>query len=69
MPIRPAPYSLKCPNCGWSKLFAPASDVLCHPSECPSCGNKKFIFSKLNPLLGRVVREIIRIGQAFRSRN
>lgn len=28
MPIRPAPYTLRCPVCGWQKTFAPASDVL-----------------------------------------
>ncbi len=68
MPIRPAPYSLKCPKCGWSKIYAPLGDVLHHPRHCPNCGNKELTFSKLNPLLGSVVREVTRIGKAFRNR-
>lgn len=69
MPIRPAPYALKCLKCGWSKAYAPASDVLHHPRHCPKCDNKELTFSKLNPLLGGLLSEITRIGKAFRSRS
>ncbi|MGP1517819.1 MAG: hypothetical protein ACTTJV_09395 [Ottowia sp.] len=39
MPIRPAPYTLRCPVCGWQKTFAPASDVLRSAplAACPRC--------------------------------
>lgn len=39
MPIRPAPYTLRCPACGWQKTFAPASDVLRSAplQACPQC--------------------------------
>ena len=39
MPIRPAPYTLRCPACGWQKTFAPASDVLSSAplAACPRC--------------------------------
>lgn len=40
MPIRPAPMTLHCSKCRWSKTVAPRSDVLM-PGEwlevCPSC--------------------------------
>ncbi|NLW04750.1 MAG: hypothetical protein GX029_05920 [Pseudomonadaceae bacterium] len=43
--IKPQPFELKCTQCGWSKTFAPASDVL-HPGQdlvasCPKCGNEE----------------------------
>ena len=39
MPIRPAPYTLRCSACGWQKSFAPASDVLGSAplQACPQC--------------------------------
>lgn len=28
MPVRPNPYKLVCPNCGYSKVVSPKSDAL-----------------------------------------
>ncbi|WP_295399530.1 hypothetical protein [uncultured Thiocystis sp.] len=42
MPILPAPITVGCPACGWSKTVAPRSDALM-PGEyfdaCPACGH------------------------------
>lgn len=43
MPVRPTPYKLVCPKCGFSKVVAPQSDCL-SPKDlmnmnpvCPKC--------------------------------
>jgi len=39
--IRPQPYKLKCPKCGYSKIVRPTSDVVNTIEEspfCPKCG-------------------------------
>ncbi|AUT50524.1 hypothetical protein C2L66_00775 [Paraburkholderia caribensis] len=42
MPVRPAPFTLKCNQCGWKHTFAPRSDVMTPDmdsrSHCPRCG-------------------------------
>lgn len=41
MPIRPEPFVLNCPRCGWKKDVSPKSDVLTPGEwvdECPRCG-------------------------------
>ena len=42
MPIAPKPFKYKCPNCGYSKIVKPKSDVI-NPIEwnniCPKCQN------------------------------
>lgn len=46
MAIKPEPYKLVCTKCGFSKIFAPKSDVLSHEdliamnSVCLKCGEK-----------------------------
>lgn len=46
MPIKPNPYKLVCPNCGFSKIVAPKSDALSAKDivamnpVCKKCGNK-----------------------------
>lgn len=46
MAVKPEPYKLVCPKCGFSKVFAPRSDVL-DPKDllamnqiCAKCGEK-----------------------------
>ncbi len=43
MAWQPKPYKLVCPQCGYSRMIAPKSDVL-HPkdliSTCPKCKTK-----------------------------
>lgn len=46
MAVKPEPYKLVCPKCGFSKVFAPRSDVL-DPKDllamnqiCSKCGEK-----------------------------
>lgn len=42
MPIKPQPFALDCPACGWTQVVAPESDVLLPgdwPSACPRCGD------------------------------
>ena len=41
--IQPKPFTLKCPNCGWSKRIHPKSDVVdiswgIEYLKCPQCG-------------------------------
>ncbi|MCG3728114.1 hypothetical protein [Vibrio cincinnatiensis] len=41
MPFPPQPYKLVCPQCNWSSVRAPKSDVLSPKdlsNECPQCG-------------------------------
>ncbi len=41
MPFPPKPYKLSCPQCDWSSVRAPKSDVLSPldlPKACPQCG-------------------------------
>ena len=42
MPIRPRPFTYRCPDCGWCATVAPVSDAL-RPHEiynyCPNCKN------------------------------
>jgi Zn finger protein HypA/HybF involved in hydrogenase expression len=45
MPIQPKPFTLKCPNCNWSKRIHPKSDVVdaswgLQYGVCPKCGAK-----------------------------
>lgn len=46
MPVKPNPYKLVCPNCGYSKVVAPKSDCLSGKDLaainpiCSKCGNK-----------------------------
>lgn len=54
--IKPQPFELKCTQCGWSKTFAPASDVL-HPGQgfvdnCPKCGNEELEHKAVGPVKG-----------------
>lgn len=46
MAVRPNPYKLECPKCGYSKIVSPKSDVF-SPKDlvnmspvCPKCGEK-----------------------------
>ena len=42
MPIKPLPYKLKCPKCGYSTVVRPKSDTDITgliASVCPKCGN------------------------------
>ncbi len=43
--IQPKPFTLKCPNCNWSKRIRPKSDVVdaswgMQYAVCPKCGTK-----------------------------
>ena len=46
MAVRPKPYKLVCPKCGYSKIVAPKSDcltgedLLAMNPVCKKCGNK-----------------------------
>ena len=46
MAVRPNPYKLVCPKCGYSKIVAPKSDcltgedLLAMNPVCKKCGNK-----------------------------
>ncbi|NIE64472.1 hypothetical protein F3J17_11410 [Burkholderia sp. Ax-1719] len=52
MPIRPAPFTLKCGQCGWKHTFTPQSDVLLPKidihSRCPRCGTVALTRSRAN---------------------
>ncbi len=41
MPIRPSPLEIRCPQCGWLRVWQPASDALTAtnlpPDCCPRC--------------------------------
>ncbi|OOV88326.1 hypothetical protein BTA35_0202070 [Oceanospirillum linum] len=44
MPVKPEPYKRICPNCRWSQVVAPMSDVIISPMEmpqynCPECSS------------------------------
>ena len=43
--IQPKPFMLKCPQCGWSKMIYPKSDVMdmswgVKYITCPQCGTE-----------------------------
>jgi len=43
--FKPEPFLLKCPNCGWSKMMYPESDVVdmswgLEYFICPKCGTQ-----------------------------
>ena len=43
MPIPPRPRTYKCPQCHWTRTYAPASDALFLPPwahQCPKCGHE-----------------------------
>lgn len=49
MPIRPPPYTLRCPSCGWRETYMPWSDSLMpseSPTECPTCESQPLIRGK-----------------------
>ncbi|WP_404418824.1 hypothetical protein [Marinospirillum sp.] len=54
--IKPQPYELICKKCGWSKTFAPASDVIQlgrdYVSACPECGNSELQHKAAEPMKG-----------------
>lgn len=54
--IKPAPYTLKCKECGWSKTFAPHSDVMLRGqdfvSSCPKCSNEDLEHKEAGPVKG-----------------
>lgn len=59
MPIKPTPFSLKCPNCGWEVGIAPVSDALTpweHYDQCPKCENTSLIRKPLNPVKEQIWR-------------
>jgi len=43
MPVKPHPFTVRCPVCSWKKTVAPKSDALM-PGEwferCPKCRNE-----------------------------
>ena len=44
MPFPPKPYKLICPQCKWSSVRTPKSDVLLPNDvrkECPKCGSEE----------------------------
>ncbi len=45
MPIRPHPVEIRCPACGWQKIWQPASDALelsdLPPLHCPRCNHSE----------------------------
>jgi endogenous inhibitor of DNA gyrase (YacG/DUF329 family) len=57
--IQPRPFTLKCPNCNWSKRIHPKSDVVdaswgMQYAVCPKCGTQTERSNKAD-LLGDVV--------------
>ncbi|HAP26977.1 MAG TPA: hypothetical protein DCR74_15440 [Achromobacter sp.] len=63
MPFRPKPFTQVCPQCSWSKTFAPVSDVLIPgrdiATQCPRCNSKALKIEKASVLArmsGRVRR-------------
>lgn len=50
MPIKPPPIKLRCPQCSWSQVFAPQSDVWASeiPRKCPRCNNSKLTVTTSN---------------------
>ncbi|HES75547.1 MAG TPA: hypothetical protein ENO09_00915 [bacterium] len=56
MPIRPQPWKVRCPKCGWSKRHHPLSDSLVEgdmpPKQCPKCGHTPLdrVAPNANPL-------------------
>lgn len=71
MPIRPPPFTLTCPSCGWSKTFAPQSDALM-PSDldglgdvCPKCKHSPLKISAGQGVFGAFGRWSRLIKQAL----
>ncbi|OUE46287.1 hypothetical protein BZY94_09225 [Burkholderia territorii] len=66
MPVRPAPFTLKCGQCGWKHTFSPRSDVLTQNvdirSHCPRCGAATLLQSQPN-LIDRVSAQFKQIFQ------
>lgn len=62
MPVRPAPFTLKCNQCGWKHTFSPRSDVLIPNvdirSDCPRCG--AYALARLQPNLIELVSARLR---------
>ena len=61
MPIKPDPYKVKCPNCGYSKVVSPKSDAL-NPSDfinkCPKCGTymEETTLSEVEKFIDKIFR-------------
>jgi len=50
MPVRPLPFTMYCPKCGWQKRVAPMSDTLLPgnlPDICPKCGHIELLTKAL----------------------
>ena len=49
MPVKPSPFTLRCPKCGWKKTVAPQSDVL-SPGDflrkCEKCWNADLVMQQ-----------------------
>ena len=59
MPIKPKPYKLECPKCGYSKIVKPKSDALSPVDSigiCPKCNisMKKAEMSIIDNLLSKL---------------
>lgn len=56
--IKPHPFKLMCKQCGWSKTFAPKSDVLIeglnYLNSCPKCGNSELEHKSAGAVKGLV---------------
>lgn len=52
MPIKPQPFELFCPICGWYKTYAPQSDAIVESitETCPRCGNPNLEVRGLSPI-------------------
>lgn len=52
--IKPPPLKFVCSQCGWSKVFAPKSDVITPeqmpPANCPKCGSEELKAKQPNVL-------------------
>lgn len=50
MAVKPEPFKLRCPACGWHKNFTPMSDVIIEipPETCPKCGHYELMREPLS---------------------